>query len=65
MLLLFLTVYNRNQTTSTAFDNLEKSFYFECSDREIISFIGRCDGRIDCSNGKDEDNCQMVYGMYV
>ena len=53
-----------NQVIITAFDNLEKSFYFDCSDREIISFIGRCDGRKDCSNGKDEDNCQMVYGMY-
>ena len=60
-----LTGFNDDQTSNTAAGDLEKSFYFECSETEIISFVGKCDGKIDCTNGKDEEDCQTYIGMYM
>ena len=37
---------------------LEPSRYFQCGDGEIISILGKCDGKRDCINGRDEDHCQ-------
>ena len=35
----------------------DMSSYFPCISGEIISILGRCDGRIDCFYGDDEMNC--------
>ena len=37
---------------------MEPSRYFQCGDGEIISILGKCDGKRDCINGRDEDHCQ-------
>ena len=35
----------------------DMSSYFPCTSGEIISILGRCDGRKDCFYGDDEMNC--------
>ena len=35
----------------------EQSLYFSCGDGEMISVLGKCDGRRDCISGLDEEGC--------
>ena len=35
----------------------EQSLYFPCGDGEMISVLGKCDGKRDCISGLDEEGC--------
>ena len=58
--LIFFVDLDDNPPIESSFNNtlLDMSLYFECGSGEIISFMGVCDGMVDCISGKDEEHCQ-------
>ncbi|XP_053380174.1 uncharacterized protein LOC123556537 [Mercenaria mercenaria] len=43
----------------------KNSSLFQCTNKEWISMIARCDGVIDCLDATDEVNCSVTKGMEV
>ena len=50
---------NKRFIETANFTGIDMFLYFQCGNGEIISVIGKCDGRTNCLNGQDEDNCDM------
>ena len=42
--------------------DLQLFLYFQCGNGEITAGIGKCDGKNDCVNGKDEEDCDNSGG---
>ena len=55
------TYTNTDLEANTGHPNIDKSIYLSCDDG-IISFLGACDGKADCIDGKDESDCEVDTG---